>query len=148
MGMAAAAKLDKKPFTIYTIIGDGESQEGQIWEAAMFAGNRRLDNIVAFTDNNKIQLDGWTSEINSLHPLEDKWKSFGWHVQHVDGHNVYEINRAVTAAKSARGYPSMIILDTVKGKGAYFAENNPDSHSMTVTAEMAKKAVCELTGVC
>jgi len=144
MGMAAAAKLDKLGITIYTIIGDGESQEGQIWEAALFAGNRRLDNVVAFTDNNKIQLDGWTAEINSLHPLEDKWKAFGWHVQHIDGHNVHEISRAITTAKSVRGFPSMIILDTVKGKGAYFSDNNPDSHSMTVTMEMAQKAVSEL----
>ncbi|MCL2702214.1 MAG: transketolase [Defluviitaleaceae bacterium] len=143
-GMALGAKMDNLGITIYTIIGDGESQEGQIWEAAMFAGNRKLDNLVAFTDNNKIQLDGWTGEINSLHPLEDKWKAFGWHVQHVDGHNAHEISRAITCAKSAFGFPSMIILDTVKGRGAYFSDNNPDSHSMTVTEEMWRKAVAEL----
>jgi len=143
VGMALAGVLDKSGVTVYTIIGDGESQEGQIWEAAMFAGNRNLHNLVAFTDYNKIQLDGWLDDIGGLHPLEDKWRSFGWHVITVDGHSVRDISRAITTAKSIRR-PSMIILDTVKGKGAYFSENNPDSHSMSITSEMLEKAVSEL----
>ena len=102
VGMALAVQMDHLPNTIYTIIGDGESDGGQIWEAAMFAGGRRLDHLIAFTDYNKMQIDGYTQEINPLEPLEDKWRAFGWHVQSIDGHNTDEIVSAVEQAKRAR----------------------------------------------
>jgi transketolase len=102
-GMAIAAKMDKKDLYIYTIIGDGESQEGQIWEAALCAGSRRLDNLIAFTDYNKMQIDGYTEEICGLEPLDKKWESFGWHVQSVDGHDIKEILYAIDNAKNTKG---------------------------------------------
>lgn len=140
-GMAAAAKLDKKDLYIYSIIGDGESQEGQIWEAAMFAGGRKLDNFIAFTDYNKMQIDDYVQNVNGLEPLDAKWQAFGWQVQTVDGHNVKAIMRAIDNAKKTKGRPSMIIMDTIKGKGAYFCENKVESHNMTISEEMWKKAV-------
>ena len=140
-GMACAAKLDKHDLYIYCIIGDGESQEGQIWETAMYAGNHQLDHLIAFTDNNNMQIDGLTSDINSLKPLDKKWEAFNWHVQVIDGHDVNEIDDAIEQAKKSKGKPSMIILNTIKGKGAYFAENRLDSHSMKVTKEECNKAI-------
>lgn len=144
VGMALAVQMDHLPNTIYTIIGDGESDEGQIWEAAMFAGGRRLDHLIAFTDYNKMQIDGYTQEINPLEPLEDKWRAFGWHVQSIDGHNTDEIVSAVEQAKRAQGKPSMILLNTIKGKGASFSEGKLTSHNMKLTEEMWKAAVAEL----
>lgn len=144
VGMALAAQLDKKNLYVYTIIGDGESQEGQIWEAAMLAGNRRLDNLIAFTDYNKMQLDNYIEADNGLYPLEDKWRSFGWHVQSVDGHDVGAIAHAIDNAQKVKGRPSMILLDTIKGKGGYFCEGQLGSHNMNVTEEMWKKAVALL----
>ena len=146
VGMAAAAKSDKKPLYIYTIIGDGESQEGQIWEAAMFAGGRKLDNLIAFTDYNKMQLDGLIEDVNGLYPLDKKWEAFGWHVQTVDGHDIEQILHAIDNAKKISGKPSMIILDTIKGKGGYFCENMLASHNMAITEEVWKKAVEILDG--
>jgi len=141
MGMAVGAKMDKMDLYIYTIIGDGESQEGQIWEAAMLAGSRRLDNVIAFTDYNKMQLDGYVEEVNGLEPLELKWQSFGWHTQTVDGHDVKAILHAIDKAQKYKGKPSMIILDTIKGKGAFFSENLVASHNMSISEEDWKKAV-------
>ncbi len=144
VGMALGAKMDKLPSYIYTIIGDGESNEGQIWEAAMFAGGKNLDNLIAFTDYNKLQLDGYTQEINPLEPLDDKWRSFGWHVQSIDGHDIGAILYAISQAQSMKGKPSMILLNTTKGKGAYFCEGLVSSHNMQITEDMWKKAVAQL----
>lgn len=141
VGMALAAQLDRQNLYVYTIIGDGESQEGQIWEAAMLAGNRQLDNLIAFTDYNKMQLDNYIEADNGLYPLEDKWRAFGWHVQSVDGHDVDAIGHAIDNAQKVKGRPSMILLDTIKGKGCYFCENQLASHNMSITEEMWKKAV-------
>lgn len=140
-GMAVAGKMDKKDLYIYAIIGDGESQEGQIWEAAMLAGSRHLDNFIAFTDYNKMQLDGYIEDVNGLYPLEDRWKSFGWHVQTVNGHDCRAIAQAIDNAKKLRGKPSMIILDTIKGKGGYFCENMVASHNMNIDEATWKKAI-------
>lgn len=140
-GMACAAKMDKKDLYIYSIIGDGESQEGQIWEAAMFAGGRRLDNLIAFTDYNKMQIDDYVENVNGLEPLGSKWEAFGWHVQSIDGHDVKEILYAIDNAKKLKGKPSMIILNTIKGNGAYFCENEVTSHNMSIDEGMWKKAV-------
>lgn len=141
VGMAVAAQMDRRNLFVYTIIGDGESQEGQIWEAAMLAGSRKLDNLIAFTDYNKMQLDGMNEDVNGLYPLDKKWESFGWHVQTVDGHNVQEILNAIDNAKKIPGRPSMVLLNTIKGKGCYFCENMVKSHNMQITQEMWKKAV-------
>lgn len=140
-GMAIAAKLDKRDLNIYTIIGDGESQEGQIWEAAMCAGGRRLDNLIAFTDYNKMQIDGFIEEVNGLEPLDKKWEAFGWQVQIVDGHDIKQILYAIDIAKKLKGKPHMIILNTIKGKGGYFCENMVASHNMNISEEQWKKAI-------
>lgn len=141
VGMAIVAKKDKMPIYVYSIIGDGESQEGQIWEAAMAAGSRRLDNLIAFTDYNRMQIDGYTEEINGLEPIDKKWEAFGWHVQSVDGHNIGEIQRAVDNAKKYKGKASMIILNTIKGKGGSFCENLVTSHNMTIREEDWRAAI-------
>lgn len=144
VGMALAARLDKKDLYIYTVIGDGETQEGQIWEGALLAGNRRLDNLIAFTDYNKMQLDDYIENENGLYPLEDKWRSFGWHVQTVDGHDVDAVSHAIDNSQKIKGRPSMIILDTIKGKGGCFCEGLLESHNMAVDEETWKKAVALL----
>ncbi len=138
VGMAIGAKLDKLPITVYCIIGDGESQEGQIWEASMFAGSHKLDNLIVLLDYNKMQLDGPLSEINDLAPVEDKWNAFGFYVQSVDGHDIEAISAAIDNAKCS-GKANMIVLNTVKGKGASFAESAKNCHSMTITEEMWRK---------
>lgn len=143
-GFAVAGKIDKADYYVYTIIGDGESQEGQIWEAAMFAGNQKLDNLIAFTDFNNAQIDGPTDDINNIRPLDDKWAAFGWHVQVIDGHDIEAILESIANAKAAKGQPSMIIMETIKGKGAYFAEGLVTSHNMPVTEEQWKEAVAQL----
>lgn len=141
VGMAKAIQLDNGENYIYSIIGDGESQEGQIWEAAMFAGTSKLDHLISFTDYNKMQIDGTVEHVNGIHPLDKKWEAFNWHVQVIDGHDVIAIRDAILAAKEATGKPSMIILNTVKGKGASFCEGNVSSHNMPVTPEMLKEAI-------
>lgn len=141
VGMATAAQMDKAPFKVFSIIGDGESQEGQIWEAAMFAGNRKLDHLITFTDYNKMQIDGTVNDINNVYPLDKKWEAFNWYVQVIDGHDVMAIVDAIDNAKKQKGQPSMIICNTIKGKGADFCEGQVGSHNMPVTQEMADKAI-------
>ncbi|TVP95125.1 MAG: transketolase [Acholeplasmatales bacterium] len=144
VGMAKAAKMDQSPFRVYAMISDGESQEGQVWEAAMFAGNQGLDTLIAFTDYNQMQIDGTVDEINDPAPLDDKWRAFNWHVQMIDGHDVVAIRDAILTAQKATGKPSMILLKTIKGKGAFFAEGQVGSHNMPVTQEQAEQAIKEL----
>ncbi len=138
-GIAIAGKMDNKDYYVYSLIGDGESQEGQIWEAAMLAGSMKLDNFIAFTDFNHAQIDGTTDEINSISPLDKKWEAFKWHTQVVDGHDIRSILEAIKIAKEHKGKPSMIILDTIKGKDVFFAEGKVSCHNMPVTPEMAKE---------
>lgn len=145
VGMAIGARIDGKSLTVYTLIGDGECQEGEVWEAAMLANQFKLDNLIAFMDYNKFQIDGSTDEINTLGDVEKKWQSFGWHVQRVDGHDMKAVYNAVAAAGKVQEKPSMIILDTIKGKGAFFAEGKAASHNMPVTAEDVKKALLDLS---
>ena len=147
MGIAKASKIKNDGATIYTIIGDGESQEGQIWEAAMFAAHHKLNNVIAFTDYNKLQLDGKINEICKLSPLDEKWRAFGWDVINVkDGHNCLDIDRAINLAKTYNN-PIMIILNTIKGKGLSFVENaGVANHSMQITAEMMEQGFAELGG--
>ncbi len=146
VGMAIAARMEKRNLYVYTIIGDGESQEGQIWEAALCAGSRKLDNLIAFTDYNKMQLDGMVEEVNGLEPLDKKWESFGWHVQSIDGHDIKQILYATDNAKKIKEKPNMILLNTIKGKGGYFCENMVASHNMQITEENWKKALDMLDG--
>ena len=110
----------------------------------MLAGSRKLDNLIAFTDYNKMQLDGYIEDVNGLYPLDQKWRAFHWHVQSVDGHDVRAIWKAIDNAQKVKGRPSMIILDTIKGKGGWFCENQVASHNMSIKEEMWRKAVAQL----
>ena len=148
MGAALASKLEEDGATIYTIIGDGESQEGQIWEAAMFAAHQRLDNVIAFTDYNKLQIDGPVAEVNGLEPLADKWRAFGWNVINVvDGNDFEQVDAAISLAKTWRGAgkPTMVLLNTVKGKGVSFIEGKgPTNHNMNLSEEEAQRGIAEV----
>lgn len=145
IGMALAAKMDGRDIRVYSIIGDGESQEGQIWEGALLAASRKLDNLIAFTDYNKMQIDGYIEEINGLYPLEDKWKSFNWDVQVIDGHDCRAIAEAVDNAQKTMGHPHMIILNTIKGKGSSFFENLVSSHNNNnITPEMLEESLRQM----
>lgn len=145
VGAALASKLKKDGAYIYSVVGDGESQEGQIWEAAMFAAHHKLNNLIAFTDNNKLQLDGKTEDICGINPLDEKWKSFGFNVITVEnGHDCQEIDDAITIAKQS-DRPSMIILNTIKGYGLKFAQDaGISNHSMSITQEMFEEGLKEL----
>ena len=147
-GIALANRIDGRNVITYAIIGDGESDEGQVWEAAMFARHHRLDHLIACTDCNKMQIDGMTSAILDVEALQDKWAAFGWLVSRVDGHDVGAVSAAVDAARASAeegtGKPSMIILDTIKGKGAAFCEGLITNHNMTFDYDTAKKAIAEL----
>ncbi|MFV0363340.1 MAG: transketolase [Suipraeoptans sp.] len=147
VGIALGSKIKKDGATIYAMIGDGESNEGQIWEAAMYAAQRKLNNLICFTDYNKMQLDGPIEDISGLEPLTDKWKAFGWNVVKVDGHDVEAIDEAVINAKKSEDKPSMIILDTLKGKGVSFLEKTYlNNHNVTISAEQRTIALKELEG--
>lgn len=145
VGIAKASKLKNDGAFIYTVIGDGESQEGQIWESAMFASHHKLNNLIAFTDYNKLQLDGYTSDICSIDPLDKKWEAFGWNVINVEnGNSCDEIDKAILKAKESK-LPTMIILNTVKGYGISFAEKAETSnHSMPISKELFEEALNEL----
>ena len=138
-GMALAAKLDKKDHNVFCIIGDGETNEGQNWEAAMFAAHKNLDNLVAITDYNKLQIDGFTDDILGLEPLVEKWKSFGWEVFEMDGHDWDDLYNKITAATKVSGKPAMVIAHTVKGKGCSEIENTVGSHNIKVPDEAARE---------
>lgn len=144
IGMALAARLNHSPSRTYVVLGDGECQEGQIWEAAMFAGKNAVDNLVCIVDYNHIQLDGFTKDILDLEPFTDKWKSFNWHVINVDGHDIAALQKAYSEAAATKGLPTVIIANTVKGKGVSFMENNPKFHGAAPSAEEAQKALQEL----
>ena len=143
-GMAMYAKIFNKSFYTYVILGDGEIDEGIIWEAAMTAAKYKLDNLVAFIDYNHLQLDGTTDEVMPLEPLADKWRAFNWHVQSIDGHNIGEILEAVDFAKKTNNVPSVIIANTVKGKGVSFMENKCNWHGIAPDDEEYQKAVSEI----
>jgi transketolase len=144
IGMALGTKLDGRPSRTYVILGDGEIQEGQIWEAAMFAPFNKMDNIVCIVDYNHIQLDGFTKDIMDLEPLVDKWKAFGWHTLSVDGHSIAALQAAFAEAEATKGKPTCIIANTVKGKGVSFMENNPKYHGVAPTQDELEKALQEI----
>ncbi len=143
-GMALAAKLNNKDYKVYVVIGDGELQEGQIWEAAMTAAHYKLDNVIAFVDWNGLQIDGSNDEVMTIKPIDEKFKAFGWNVMVIDGHNYDEISDAVDIAKKENGKPTVIIAKTVKGKGVSFMENNVSWHGTAPNAEQTEKALIEL----
>ncbi len=145
-GIATVGKIDKQDFWTYCIIGDGEAQEGQIWEASMFAAHNKLDNLIVFLDSNKQQIEGKVEDILGPMQYEEKWKAFGWHVQAVDGHDFKQILESVEKAKQAKGKPSMIIANTVKGKGVSFMEWNLDYHGATPKGDDVEKAIREIEG--
>ena len=144
IGMGLAAKLDRSPARAYVVLGDGESQEGQIWEAAMFAGFRKVDNVVAIVDYNRIQLDGFVKDILDLEPLADKWRNFGWHAIEVDGHDIAALQKAFAEAAATKGQPTVLIAHTIKGKGVSFMENNPKYHGQAPTLDEEARALAEL----
>lgn len=143
-GMASAAKLDNKDLYVYALMGDGELDEGQIWEAAMTAAHYKLDNLVAIVDRNMNQIDGTTEDVMALEPLPEKWEAFGWHVQVVDGHDTDAIKEAINTAKAMKEKPSVIIANTIKGKGISFMENQYKWHSGQITEEQFAQGMREL----
>jgi transketolase len=144
LGIALALRIDKIPARVYTIIGDGESNEGQIWEAALFASAQKLSNLIAFTDYNKQQLDGYIKDIIELGELDAKWREFGWFTQRVNGHDIAALDGAIEKAMSQNEKPSMMVMDTIKGKGCGFAEGIEKNHSMVFDLEKAREAIAAL----
>ena len=147
VGMALGAKLDNKDFRVYTLLGDGEIQEGQVWEAAMFAGFRKLDNLVVIVDNNGLQIDGPVDKVCSPYPIADKFKAFNFNVVEIDGHDFDQIRSAFNNAKETKGMPTCIILHTVKGKGVSFMENNADWHGKAPNDEEYATAMADLAKI-
>ena len=144
VGIALAGKLDRRDYRVFVMVGDGELQEGQLWEAAMSAAHYRLDNLVVLVDDNKLETDGPTASIVGVHPIAEKWAAFGWKVHAVDGHDFTQIHRAVQQAAPGDGRPTVIVADTVKGKGVSFMEDVADWHSGPTTPEQTEQALREL----
>lgn len=145
VGMALAGKLDKADYRVYTILGDGEIGEGQVWEAAMFAAAKGLDNLVVIVDNNNLQIDGTVEEVNSPYPIPEKFAAFGFHVIEIDGNDLDQIDAAFTEAKTVKGKPTCIVQKTVKGKGVSFMEDQCNWHGAAPKQEHYDIAMAELT---
>ena len=143
-GMALGLRLDRSPARVYCILGDGEIQEGQVWEAAMTASHYKLDNLCAVVDNNGLQIDGYVRDVMNIEPVREKWLSFGWHAIEIDGHNMQEILNALDEAEETKGKPTVIIAHTVKGKGVSIFEGKAEYHGVSPTEEELKKALKEL----
>ena len=144
VGMALAGKIDKKDYRVYTVLGDGEIEEGQVWEAALFAAAKGLDNLCAVVDNNNLQIDGSIAEVNSPYPIPEKFRAFGWNVIEIYGHSFDEIDAAFKAAAEFKGKPTAIIAKTVKGKGVSFMEDQCSWHGTAPNAEQYEQAMNEL----
>ena len=145
VGMALGAKLSGDDFRTYTILGDGEIEEGQVWEAAMFAAHKKLDNLVVIVDNNNLQIDGTVEEVNSPYPIPEKFEAFGFHVIEIDAHDFDAIDAAFKEAKTVKGKPTAIIQTSVKGKGVSFMENQVSWHGSAPNEEQKDLALAELT---
>jgi transketolase len=143
-GIALGLKLDNNPARVYCIMGDGEIQEGQIWEAAMTAAHYKIDNLCGVVDNNGLQIDGPVKEVMNINPIHDKWAAFGWHVIDIDGHNMEEILRALDEAETIKEKPTVIIANTIKGKGVSFFENKVEYHGVAPTEEEFTRALKEI----
>ena len=146
-GMALGAKLDNKDFRVYTLLGDGEIEEGQVWEAAMFAGFRKLDNLCVIVDNNGLQIDGPIDKVCSPYPIADKFKAFNFNVVEIDAHDFDQIRSAFKTAKETKGMPTCIILHSIKGKGVSFMENNADWHGKAPNDEEYAIAMADLAKI-
>ena len=144
VGMALAGKMDNSDYRVYTMLGDGEIEEGQVWEAAMFAGHRKLDNLVVIVDNNNLQIDGTVEEVCSPYPIDKKFEAFNFHVIVINGHDFDEIRNALNEAKNTKGQPTAIIMNTVKGKGVSFMENQVNWHGAAPNDEQFAVAMEEL----
>ena len=144
-GIAMGLRLDKNPSRVYCLLGDGETQEGQVWEAAMSASHYRLDNLCAFVDLNGLQIDGRCCDVMNIEPVGDKWRAFGWHTLSIDGHDMQEIVDALDEAEKVKGKPCMILAKTVKGKGVSFFEGKAEYHGVTPTKEELELAIKELS---
>ena len=142
-GMAISAKLDKKSYRVYCVLGDGEIEEGQVWEAAMTANKYHLDNLCVIVDNNNLQIDGKIEEVMSPYPIDEKFRSFGFEVIKIDGHNIEEIIKAFEVARNIKGKPTCIIASTIKGKGVSFMENQASWHGKAPNDEQYKQAISE-----
>lgn len=147
VGMALGAKLDKKNIKIFTILGDGECDEGQIWEAAMAARHYRLDNLIAIVDLNGLQIDGFTKDVMDTAPMADKWRSFGWKTFEIDGHDFENIEDTITKGISVKDSPVCIIANTTKGKGVTFMENACEWHGNAPSKEEKDKAICDICNI-
>jgi transketolase len=143
-GIALGAKLDKKQYRVYCLLGDGETDEGQIWESAMTASNYKLDNICAIVDRNRLQIDGYTEEVMGLDPYLDKWEAFGWHVIEINGNDIRKVMDAYDQAESVRDRPTMIIAHTIKGKGVSFMEDRVEWHGKAPKGGQVTSALKEL----
>lgn len=143
-GMALSAKLDNRDFRVYAILGDGEIEEGQVWEAAMFAAHYKLDNLTAFLDYNGLQIDGKTSEVMNSDPLDEKFRAFNWHVIKIDAHDYDAIRAALKEARKTKGKPTMIIAKSIKGKGVSYMENQAKWHGSAPNTEQYEQAIREL----
>ncbi|KEI13531.1 transketolase [Clostridium novyi] len=146
VGMAMAGKLDNKNYRVYSVLGDGELAEGQVWEASMAAAHYKLDNLTAFIDYNGLQIDGKTSDVMGSDPLDAKFEAFGWHVITIDGNDLEEIIKAIEEAKNTKEKPTMILAKTVKGKGVSFMENVASWHGTTPSKEQCEQALEEIGG--
>lgn len=144
VGMALSAKLRNKDYRVYTLLGDGEIEEGQVWEAAMFAGNHSLDNLVAVVDYNNLQIDGSLDEVNSPMPIDEKFKAFGWNVISINGHCFNQIDDAFNQAKQYKGKPTCIVAKTIKGRGVSFMEDVCDWHGSAPNEQQYNQAMAEL----
>jgi transketolase len=144
VGMALAARLDKKSCRTFCIVGDGEQQEGQIWESAMYASAQKLDNLVLLLDDNGMQIDGKTDDINTVRPMEKRWSAFGWETTVINGHDFAQLEKAFELARNAKGRPTAIVMNTIKGKGISIAENKIGSHNMPLTPEQTEESLREL----
>ena len=143
-GMALAAKMDGADWRVYAILGDGEIEEGQVWEAAMFAAHKQLDNLCVIVDNNDLQIDGTVEEVNSPYPIPEKFEAFGFQVLPVDAHDFEALEAAFAAARACKGKPTAIVMKSVKGKGVSFMENQVGWHGSAPNAEQYQKAMDEL----
>ena len=143
-GMALAGKLDKRDYRVYTLLGDGEIEEGEVWEAAMFASSKKLDNLVVIVDNNNLQIDGTVEEVNSPYPIDEKFQAFGFEVINIDGHDFEQMEQAFAKARTVKGKPTAIIMKTIKGKGVSFMEDVCGWHGKAPDAEQYITAIGEL----
>ena len=143
-GMALAGRVDGRDYYVYCLMGDGEIQEGQVWEAAMSAAHYGLDHVIAFVDHNGLQIDGPNSQVMTVTPIDEKFRAFGWDVVTIDGHDFEQIDAAIEHAKNTPGKPTVVVCETVKGKGVSFMENEVDWHGVAPTSEQAEQALAEI----